>query len=357
MRASRTDTSPPFGRERRMGSDTPAATAAPMPGKPRQRTIAQTLLDVRELAPGIGLLAIIAFFTWRTGNFWSPQTMTAISTVASTIAIVAVGVTMLMISGEFDLSVGQNFAFTPIIWAVLFVSNEMNEWLTLVIALACAVCVGVVNGLVTTMFGIPSFITTLGMFFVLEGLNNLLISGHQLIMFDPSVALSILGGRIGSTPFYMPLVWMFIIAAAFWFVLTRMRYGNWSFATGGKLGPAKAMGVPTARVKRINFILSSLFAGLAGCMQFAYLRGVTQAQGQNYELLAITAAVLGGTSLFGGAGTIWGGVIGAFLLATIQIGLVLIGVPGSFYVTFIGVMLVLVVIANVRLGRFGSHQA
>jgi ribose/xylose/arabinose/galactoside ABC-type transport system permease subunit len=150
---------------------------------------------------------------------------------------------------------------------------------------------------------------------------------------------------------------MLVIAAIVSFVLTRMRYGNWTFATGGKAGPAKAMGVPTARVKRINFVLASFLAGLAGCMQFAYLRGVTQAQGQNYELLAITAAVLGGTSLFGGTGTIWGSVIGALLLASIQIGLVLIGVPGSFYVTFIGIMLVLVVISNVRLGRFGTSQA
>ncbi len=334
-----------------------ASPVLPLRGKVTQKSWSQTLLDVRELAPGLGLVAIVVFFTAQTTNFWSPQTMTAISTVASTIAIVAIGVTMLMISGEFDLSVGQNFAFTPIIWAVLFVSNGMNEWLCLLIALGLAGLVGIVNGLVTTKFGIPSFITTLGMFFVLEGLNNLIISGHQLIMFDPSVALSVLGARIGRTPFYMPLAWMFIIAIAFWFLLTRLRYGNWTFATGGKIGPAKAMGVPTARVKRINFVLSSVFAGLAGCMQFAYLRGVTQAQGQNYELLAITAAVLGGTSLFGGAGTIWGSVIGAFLLATIQIGLVLVGVPGSFYVTFIGVMLVVVVIANVRLGGFGSHQA
>jgi simple sugar transport system permease protein len=262
-----------------------------------------------------------------------------------------------MISGEFDLSVGQNFAFTPILWALLFVSNGMNEWLALALALGAAASVGLVNGFVTTFFGIPSFIATLGMFFVLEGLNNLMISGHQLIMFDPSAAMSVLGAQIGKTPFYMPLVWMFVIAVAFWFALTRLRYGNWAFATGGKAGPAKAMGVPTARVKRINFVLSAVFAGLAGCMQFSYIHGVTQAQGQNYELLAITAAVLGGTSLFGGTGTIWGSVIGAFLLATIQNGLVLIGVPGSFYVTFIGVMLVIVVIANVRLGRFGSNQA
>src|SRR4029078_12054635 len=101
-------------------------------------------------------------------------------------------------------------------------------------------------------------------------------------------------------------------------------------------------------VKRINFVLSAVLAGLAGCMQFAYLRGVTQAQGQNYELLAITAAVLGGTSLFGGTGTIWGSIIGAFLLATIQIGLVLIGVPGSFYVIFICLLLAALVIVDLR---------
>jgi simple sugar transport system permease protein len=338
-------------------TNTPASAAAPPAGHRQPKSFVESVLKVPELAPGVGLLAVMLFFTLQTTNFWSPQTMSAISTVASTIGIVAVGVTMLMISGEFDLSVGQNFAFTPIVWAILFVTHDMNEWLALAIALGFAISVGLVNGLVTTRFGIPSFITTLGMFFVLQGLNNLLISGHQLIMFDPSVAMTLLGSKIGTTPFYMPLVWMFVIAAIFWFVLTRLRYGNWTFATGGKVGPAKAMGVPTNRVKRINFVLSAFFAGLAGCMQFAYLRGVTQAQGQNYELLAITAAVLGGTSLFGGTGTIWGSIIGAFLLSSIQIGLVLIGVPGSFYVTFIGVMLVIVVIANVRLGRFGGSQA
>jgi simple sugar transport system permease protein len=338
-------------------SRTRAPSASSLPGKDQRGSLLEALLKVRELAPVLGLLGVVLFFTLQTPNFWSPQTMTAITTVASTIGIVAIGVTMLMICGEFDLSVGQNFAFTPIIWAILFVTNDINEWLALAIALGCAATVGITNGFVTTGFGIPSFITTLGMFFVLQGLNNLLISGHQLIMFEPSMAMSLLGARIGTTPFYMPLVWMFVIAVAFWFVLTRLQYGNWTFATGGKVGPARAMGVPTARVKRINFVLSAVFAGLAGCMQFAYLRGVTQAQGQNYELLAITAAVLGGTSLFGGTGTIWGSIIGAFLLSSIQIGLVLIGVPGSFYVTFIGVMLVIVVIANIRLGRFGGHAA
>lgn len=315
-----------------------------------------SILRIRELTPAIGLIAVALFFTLQTGNFWSPQTMTAISSIAATVGIVSIGITMLMMSGEFDLSVGQNFAFVPIIWAILFVSNDWNEWLALAVALGIGALVGVVNGLVTTIFRIPSFIATLGMFFVLQGMNNLLIAGHQLIMFDPSVAMALLGGKIGNGPFYMPLLWMFVIALIFWFVTTRQAYGNWTLATGGNAGPAKAMGVPTVRVKRINFVISSFLAGLAGCMQFAYLKGVTQAQGANYELLAITAAVLGGTSLFGGSGTIWGSVLGAILLSSIQIGLVLIGVPGSFYVTFIGVMLVVVVIANTRIGRLtGGH--
>ncbi|MBN8998090.1 MAG: ABC transporter permease, partial [Rhizobiales bacterium] len=224
----------------------------------------------------------------------------------------------------------------------------------LVIALGAGCCVGLINGFVTTFFRIPSFIATLGMYFGLQGMNNLLISGHQLIMFNPSPAMATLGGKIPGTPFYMPVLWLFVIAMVFWFITTRQAYGNWTLATGGNPGPAKAMGVPTVRVKRINFVVSSFLAGLAGCMQFGYLKGVTQAQGANYELLAITAAVLGGTSLFGGSGTVWGTVIGAFLLASIQIGLVLIGAPGSFYVTFIGVMLVVVVIANTRISRMAG---
>lgn len=326
-------------------------------GRIRVGSFVEAALAVRELPPALGLLAVVLFFTLKTVDFWSPETMTAVTTVASTIGIVSVGVTMLMISGEFDLSVGQNFAFTPIVWAILFVADGWNQWLALAVALGLAASVGIINGLVTTLFGIPSFIATLGMFFGLEGLNNLLISGHQLLMFKPSSAMILLGARLGNTPFYMPLVWMFVIAGGFWFALTRLRYGNWTLATGGKAGPARAMGVATTHVKQTNFVLSALFAGLAGCMQFSYLHTVTQGQGQNYELLAITATVLGGTSLFGGLGTIWGSVIGAFLLAIIQIGLVLIGVPGSFYVTFIGILLVIVVMANVRLGRFGGNAA
>ena len=123
----------------------PTAAAASPPRNAPRKSLLDSLLKVRELAPGLGLVAVVLFFSAQTGNFWSPQTMTAITTIASTIGIVAVGVTMLMICGEFDLSVGQNFAFTPIVWAILFVTNDMNEWVALMIALGFAASVGLVN--------------------------------------------------------------------------------------------------------------------------------------------------------------------------------------------------------------------
>lgn len=334
-----------------------AASSSWASSRTRLRVVGLRLARVPEFGPVIGLALTVGIFSILSANVWSPNSLTAITTIASTVGIVSIGVTMLMISGEFDLSVGQLYAFTPIVWGILFISLGLNEWLALCLALLAAGGIGLINGWVTTYFRIPSFIATLGMFFVLQGMNNLLISGNQLVAFDEHPAMTLLGARLGDLPFYMPIVWMTAFAVIFWFLLTRTRYGNWTFATGGRVGPAKAMGVATDRIRRTNFVICSLLAGLAGCMQFAYLRGVTQAQGDKYELLAITAAVLGGTSLFGGTGTIVGSVIGAFLLATIQIGLVLIGAPGSFYVTFIGVMLVVVVISNVRLGRLGGIRS
>ncbi|MEI7778813.1 MAG: ABC transporter permease [Actinomycetes bacterium] len=306
----------------------------------------------REFGPSVGLIGVVLIAQLSTGHFFSSQSLTGLTTIADTVAIVAIGVTLLMISGEFDLSVGQVYAFVPIIWSTLFVVHKWDPWLALIVALGAAVLVGLVNGWVVTKFGIPSFIVTLGMYFVIQGTNNLLIGGHQLVAFDfKHPTLTAFGARIGHTPFSAGIIWLMGLTFLGWYALEKTRYGNWNFATGGGVGPAKAMGVPVARVKKANFVVCSVLAGISGCIQFAYLKGVSQAQGDKYELLAITAAVLGGTSLFGGSGTVVGSVIGAFLLASIEVGLVLMGAPGSFYITFIGVVLVLVVILNVKLGR------
>jgi simple sugar transport system permease protein len=175
--------------------------------------------------------------------------------------------------------------------------------------------------------------------------------GQQVEFFGNSRLFSLLGGEIGNSPFYAPILWMLLIAAVFWFVLERTRYGNWTFAAGGRAGVARAVGVPVASVKIRNFVIAATLAGFAGCTEFGYLGSVASGQGTQMELYAIVVSVLGGTSLFGVTGTILGTVIGALILGTLETGLVLIGAPASFYTSLIGLILIVAVIVNVRLER------
>ena len=217
-----------------------------------------------------------------------------------------------MISGEFDLSVGQNFAFVPDRLGDP-VRHQRHERVAGARhrARPSAPWSGSSTAYVTTIFRIPSFITTLGMFFVLQGMNNLLISGHQLIMFDPSLAMSLLGARIGSTPFYMPLIWMFVIARSSGSSSpARLRQLDLCDRRQGRpgQGDGRADGAGEAHQLRASARFSPVSPAACSSPTCAASR---RRRAQNYELLAITAAVLGGTSLFGGTGTIWGSVIGA----------------------------------------------
>jgi len=309
-------------------------------------------LRKQELAPALGLLIAGALFNARSSHLFDSQSLTAISTEASTLGIVAVAVCLLMIAGEFDLSVGTVYAFVPVVWVILFKYNGVPILIALLLSLLVATGVGLSNGIVAVRFGVPSFITTLGMFFALEGLNNLLVGGGDMVINEPdrgSVVVAALGQRLGGSPFYASLVWTVAVATLGWMVLTRTTYGNWTFAAGGRVGVARSLGVPIGGVKIASFALTGLLAGFAGCLQTAYLGSVTSAQGQDLALLAITAIVVGGTSIHGGSGSVVGAVLGAVLVSLIQVGLILIGAPGTFYVTFIGLFLIAAVIGNARL--------
>ncbi|MBV9322399.1 MAG: ABC transporter permease [Chloroflexi bacterium] len=311
--------------------------------------IRRLVLRQAELGPTLGLALAVAVFSLLSPHFFDPQSLTAITTGASEVGIVAVAVSLLMIAGELDLSVGAVYAFIPVLWVILFRYDGLLPIVALAIALAGAALVGLVSGLTTVRFSVPSIIVTLGMFFALEGLNNLLIGGGDLVVSDRDWLLDVFGQRLGSTPFFAALLWLLVITFLGWFLLTRTAYGNWTQAAGGRLGVARAMGVPVGPVKVSLFVLTAVLAGFAGCLQTAYLRSVTAAQGQDLALLAITASVVGGTSIYGGSGSVIGAVLGALLLSVLQVGLIVVGAPGTFYVTFIGVFLVVVVIVNSRL--------
>jgi simple sugar transport system permease protein len=152
-------------------------------------------------------------------------------------------------------------------------------------------------------------------------------------------------------------MWFIGITCLMWLILERTGYGNWVSAAGGPPGVARAMGVPAKRVKMTNFVVCSVLAAFAGCAQFASYGAASATDGQDYELLAIVATVIGGTSLFGVTGTLIGTFIGALILALLQTGLLLVGVPGSWYTPVIGAILVLAVILNVRLSKVDLRRA
>src|SRR5467141_2351239 len=156
----------------------------------------------RELGPLAGLLVAVVGFNLASPYFFSKQSLIAITSTAAPVSIVAVAVSFLLISGEFDLSVGTMYALTPIVWIILFQQQSWDPTYALFMALGVAMVFGLANGLVTVLFRVPSFIVTLGAFFVMEGLNNLLIGGGDFVISGDQPIFSILGARLGNTPLY-----------------------------------------------------------------------------------------------------------------------------------------------------------
>jgi len=317
----------------------------------------ELLLRRREVGPLLGLAILIAVFGTMSDYLFSRQQVNGITSLTASIGIVAIGVTLLMIAGEFDLSVGAVFAISAVVFGKLLGDYGIDPWLGLIIVLALAGSIGLMNGIVTTWFGIPSFITTLATFLVVGGVNLVITGGNTILFFGHSKVVSVLGGTIPGTTIQNRFLWFVGLTLLLWFVLERTPYGNWTAAAGGRAGVARAMGVLTSRVKTINFVVCSMFAGLAGMMQFASYGAASANDGQDYNLLVIVAAVIGGTSLFGVTGTIIGTFIGALILGLLQAGLILVGVPGSWYTPLIGVILVLAVIVNVRLSNLNLQMA
>ena len=327
--------------------------------------IVEDILRRREFGPLLGFAALVIIFGSMSNHLFSRQQVNGITALATSIGVVAVGVTFLMISGEFDLSVGAVFGLSAVVFGKLVSNSGITPWLAFAIVLALAAGIGLANGIVTTQFGIPSFITTLATLLIVQGVDLVVSGGNTVLYFGNSSIKTAMGDTIPHTTIENRVLWFVAVTVLLWFVLERTPYGNWVAAAGGRRGVARAMGVPAKRVKLINFAVCSMCAALAGIMQFVSYGAASAQDGSDYELLAIVAAVIGGTSLFGVTGTIIGTFIGALILGMLQAGLILVGVPGSWYQPLIGGILVIAVIVNVRLsntdlgvilGRFGPNE-
>ncbi len=309
----------------------------------------QAFLRIKEFGAVVGIAVFFVIFSFLSSRFASVDNLLNTLTMAAELGIIAVGVCMLMISGEFDLSVGAVFAVVPMVFAIM-VNHRVNEYLALLTGLSIAAGIGLINGFVTLRTGIPSFITTLGMMMFWRGILLAVTGGFPIILARRIRMLDYLGGRVIGGLRYSA-IWFVFLTFIFWFVLERTRYGNWTFATGGNLGAAKALGVPSERVKITNFMISSLLAGFAGLTTFARFKIVDPTLGQELELEAIASAVMGGTLLTGGYGSILGALIGATMISMVRNGLVLAGAPAYWYRAFIGIILIVAAVINAKIRK------
>ena len=309
-------------------------------------------LEKPELAGLVFLVILTIVFQARSGGvFLNAVNLQGILGLLPEVALVAMGVTLLMICGEFDLSVGSVFALTPMSMAVLLEAG-WPFFPAISVGLFVAMAVGFVNGVLTVKFAIPSFITTLGMLFVARSMTVVISGG-----FPPLLPLNVIPKWLFVTyvgpgdMFRVSFIWFVVIAVGMTLLLSRTNFGNWVRATGGFLPAAKSMGIPTKRVKIACFMICSLLAGFAGTLQVMRLGAPLPSIGEGLELQAVAAAVIGGTALTGGIGTILGGIIGATLIRVIDNGLVLSQVDANWFKMALGALTVFAVILNAWLRK------
>jgi simple sugar transport system permease protein len=312
-------------------------------------------LDKPELAGAALLVILIVVFQIKSNGFLlSFENIRGVMGLLPEMALVAIGVTILMICGEFDLSVGSVFALMPMSVAVML-GHGMPFSLAVLLGLLICVAVGLINGYVTLQFSIPSFITTLGMLFIARSMTVVISGGFPPLLPDDLPTWLFTDYIFQGSILRMSFLWFAVIAMLAAALLSLTNFGNWIRATGGFNEAAASMGIPVKRVKIVCFILCSMLAGFAGLLQVLRLGSPLPSIGEGLELQAVAAAVIGGTSLSGGIGTVFGAIVGTLLIRTIDNGLVLSRVDSNWFKFAIGVLTMFAVIANAWMGKMSRR--
>ena len=293
------------------------------------------------------LIGLIIYFSLRTDAFFGQENARVIAEFSAPIAIIAAGEVMLLICGEIDLSAGNVYAFSA--WIFYFGATDwgLPIWLAVIAGLLSGSLVGLANGLITVIVGVPSFITTLGMIFLLNGLT-LKISG--------AFPVETPGGHtffrfFGGSP-YSTLYWALGVIIVMTILLGRTRWGLRTIATGGNLIGASESGVNVRGIKIGNFILCSTLGALAGILEGVRLTSIQPLQGgTSIMFYAVAAAVIGGTSLFGGSGTIVGAALGVGVLAVLNLGFTLQGISAYTFDLVLGIAIIASMAFNITLER------
>jgi simple sugar transport system permease protein len=303
-----------------------------------------------EFAAMAGCLILFLVFSITAPTFLTLDSIGNILTVASELGLMAIGMTILIISGEIDLSVSAVLGVSAMIFG--FAGNA--GWpmsLSLFVSIIVALLIGMINGMVTIMFKIPSFISTLGMMMFWRGILLAATGGFPIYFWSDDFIFHVLAGRLFISFRTSVIIWL-VLAFVLNLLLKRSRFGNAVYATGGNKETARLLGIKTDKVKLINFMIISVLAGLVGCMQFARFKSADPMQGFGIELEVIAATVIGGTLFSGGAGSVVGTMFGVLLMGMVRSGLIQSGAPTYWYQAFIGLIVVTAVVVNTKIRRW-----
>jgi simple sugar transport system permease protein len=314
----------------------------------------------REASIAAVAVLLVIYIQLNNSVFLSSPLMSVVLRDTARIGLIAMGIVLVMITGEIDLSVGATFAMAP--YAMIRLTNDLglSLWVTAPIAILFGIAVGFINGFITVKLRIPALITTLGTFFLLTGLTVSLANSQPIRMpvqqpfnlvfgqnrFGPRDSLFSWDGLTGFTP----ILWTLVVALILTLVLSRTVFGLHVISTGSNPLAAREIGVRTERVKIAAFMILGGLAALTGLIT-ATISGsaAPDAGGSNLTLLAIAAAVIGGTALTGGSGTVIGALIGAFVISCLNNGLVLLGAQATQSNIFLGAAIIAAMILNVQL--------
>jgi len=312
------------------------------------RDLIKRALGVREAGVLLGLILIAVVFGLCTDTFFSSRNLVNVLRQSAILGIMAMAINFLMISGEFDLSIGSTFALSGIV-AVVLMEAGLPPLVSFPLSLLAASCVGLINGLLVTKTKIPSFICTMASMMMVRSVVLMISGARPRILGERGVIAWIFGGGdlFGVIP--MPIIWLLLVVALSWMVLSKTPFGYKVFATGDNIQAAQLSGIRTDRIKVMNFVYASLAAGLGGLISLCFLRMVSPTQGSGYELKAIASCVIGGTALSGGIGSVFGAFLGSSTLAVIENGLVLMRTSPYIHDLVVGAVVLGAVILNVRI--------
>jgi ribose transport system permease protein len=337
---------------------------APRPAAQEERAAAQSpgnilrrMLQAREMGVFLALVVLVVAMTILSPSFFTELNIFNVLRGMSTIGIMSIGVTMVIVTGGIDLSVGSVLAAASIMTARLMYTEVMSPWLAFLTGLAFGGVLGLVNGMVITRLKVPPFIATLGMLTIARGLTYLLASGLQgsvasnVPMRDETVAF--LGNGYVLQNFWFlqrgipfPVILMVALVVIFTLFLKHTVLGRQIYAVGSNEAAARLSGVPADLVKLFVYAVTGVLAALSGIMTAGLLRTAATNAGSGVELDVIAAVVIGGASLAGGEGTIIGAIIGAAIMAVVRNAFVLLQFPSFGQQITIGLVIVAAVAAD-----------